>query len=284
VIIEMEPAPAVRVEKDRRIGYSTMDDPVIPTASKGAAMKSKSSYVIVTLVLAGALFALTAVLPAAPGASPQEKTAEDAQSAPAPKDARVPAGVSAAKPGVQPPIPAQRHRCCCCCCCCCPGDAGACKAFSKNPQSRPRLGSHGERAARIEKYKGKTGLAKWKARTSKRAKMSEKHCGPACLLKHADVLGLTEAQQDKLRDIEYSAQIKLIDGKAVLQKERLKLSRLMNEDDLNAAEVKRQLDAVFGAEADVKFESISAMIEARKVLTAGQRELLKEKYHKYGGR
>jgi Spy/CpxP family protein refolding chaperone len=114
--------------------------------------------------------------------------------------------------------------------------------------------------------------------------MDAKHCGPDCLLIHADVLGLTEDQKEELRDLEYAAHEKLIDLKAALQKERLELRKLMNEDELNAEAIKRQLDAVFGAEADVKYVTILTVIKARKLLTEGQRTLLEEKYHGHGGK
>jgi Spy/CpxP family protein refolding chaperone len=129
----------------------------------------------------------------------------------------------------------------------------------------------------------------WNVKAHKNASMSHCtssgtcHCGPDCLLMHASVLGLTDDQQNELKELQFAAKKKMIDLKAAMQKEQLEMQELMSADDLNASAIKRQLDAVASAHTDVKFEMISTMIAARKVLTKEQRELLKEKLQMHGG-
>jgi Spy/CpxP family protein refolding chaperone len=325
-------------------------------------MMSRRSYLIVIVLLTSFLFALSVASPAAPDDSPQEKIKEGTPLSDAPQ----PKGVSPAKPGIKPPVPAEVHRCgCCCCCrCCCCGETSGCKAWSKNPRSKPLLGSHYGKAVMVEKCLGEAGQHEGKeveiirghspgpkhriihgdplsigascsnecmhscgkdcgaecmrkivkthgnscskeciqscgnqvssdcmrmiGRGHRQVCMShyssseKNHCGPGCLLKHASVLGLTDEQQDELSDLDFATKKKMIDLRAALQKERLELHKMMNENELKATAIKRQLDAIASAEADVKFERISAMIAARKILTEEQRELLKEKMHMHG--
>jgi Spy/CpxP family protein refolding chaperone len=101
----------------------------------------------------------------------------------------------------------------------------------------------------------------------------------ARLLRHADVLGLTEDQQAKLKELKFSAEKEMIDLKAAMQKEQLELKQLMTAEDLNARSIKRQLEAVALAQTNLKFRKISLRIEARDILTGEQRELIKEKLH-----
>ncbi len=105
----------------------------------------------------------------------------------------------------------------------------------------------------------------------------------AMLLRHADILGLTEDQQTKLKELKFSAEKEMIDLKAALQKEQLELRKLMHEEDLNARSIKRQLETAAQARTNLKFHQISLLIEARNILTDEQRELIKEKLHRFGG-
>ncbi len=291
-------------------------------------MMSRRSYFTLILLIVCFMFAFSTASSAALGGSPQEKVKEEVPPA---------KGVSPAKPGVKPPVPAEMHQCCCCCCCHRCGDAGACKAWSKDPRSKPRLGAEQGQAIMVEKCVGAVGahegkeveiivghppgpkhkIMHGKARSRGAGCSSDcmhscgsrcgsdcmqgagrahknvfigrcsssgaKHCGPGCLIQHASVLGLTDEQQDELSKIEFATKKKMIDLKATLQKERLELQELMSADDLNASAIKRQLDAVAGAETDMKFEKISSMIAAQKVLTKEQKELLKEKCCMSGG-
>lgn len=100
---------------------------------------------------------------------------------------------------------------------------------------------------------------------------------------HASVLGLTDVQQNELKELQFAAKKKMIDLKAALQKEHLEMQELMSKDDLTASAVKQQLDAVASAQTDVKFEMISTMIAAHKILTKEQKELLKKSQQMHGG-
>jgi Spy/CpxP family protein refolding chaperone len=129
----------------------------------------------------------------------------------------------------------------------------------------------------------------WIGKGHKKACMSQcspsgaDHCGPDCMLMHASVLGLTDDQQDELRDLQFAMKKKMIDLKAALQKAQIEMQELMSEDDPNVSAIKRQLNAIAEAQTDLKFEMISTMITARNVLTEEQRELIKEKKQMHGG-
>lgn len=209
-------------------------------------MRAMRWYFRIMLLCAGFLMALTVSAQAVPGGFPQEKIEKNTQA---------PAGVSPAKPGVQPPVVETRRCDCCCCRCSCCAEMSAGRAGSKDPRSKPRLTSPQGDAVPIERSAGEAGM----------------------YLEHASVLGLTDDQQDRLKDIAYASEKKMIDLKAALQRERLELRKLMNEDDLNPAAIRKQLEAVARAKTEVTFEKISAMVAAREILSKEQRGLFEEK-------
>lgn len=173
--------------------------------------------------------------------------------------------------------------------------------WGKGAKARPRLGAgsaHREFQAHREfKVQGRCGTQGRQGiherRVGHRAqagKMGHRGAGrPArsgqftMLLRHADILGLTEDQQAKLKELKFAAEKEMIDLKAAMQKEQLELKQLMREDDLNARSIKRQLEAVSQAQTNLKFRKISMRIEAHDILTDAQRELIKEKLQSFKG-
>jgi|GEM_PF-7109986 len=92
----------------------------------------------------------------------------------------------------------------------------------------------------------------------------------------ADNLDLTEAQQQKLSDIQYSCKEMLIEKNAKLEKVQLDLQQLLNQDKINMAQVKSKLEEMGKCQAELGFATISANVEARKLLTPEQLAMLQE--------
>jgi Spy/CpxP family protein refolding chaperone len=167
--------------------------------------------------------------------------------------------------------------------------------WGKGAKARPRLGAGQARQERMVQgrrgMQGRHGMHERRAGHSAHpGKMGHRGAGRparsgqlAMLLRHADILGLTKDQQTKLKDLKFTAEKERIDLKAAMQKEQLELKQLMKEEDLNARSIKSQLEAVAQARTNLKFRGISLRIEARNVLTAEQRELIKEKLQGFKG-
>jgi Spy/CpxP family protein refolding chaperone len=159
----------------------------------------------------------------------------------------------------------------------------------KGPNARPRLGAG--RADRNFPRAGREGMADLgrKGRGPLHhpgRRGGDRFCGAGrlgMLLRQADILGLTEDQQVKLKALHFSAEKEMIDLRAALQKERLEIRQLMQSEDVDARNIKRQLEAVAQARTNLEFRRISLWLEARDVLTAEQREMIKQKLRGFGG-
>ena len=168
--------------------------------------------------------------------------------------------------------------------------------WGKGAKARPRMGAgcadqeflrqgrpgmHGRKMVRRGTQGSKMGCGAHPGQMGRQG--AGRHGHFAMLLKHADLLGLTEDQQTKLKELKFSAEKEMIDLKAALQKEQLELRQLMHEEDLNARSIKRQLETVAEARTNLKFRQISMLIETKDILTDEQKELIKEKLHRFGG-
>jgi Spy/CpxP family protein refolding chaperone len=86
----------------------------------------------------------------------------------------------------------------------------------------------------------------------------------------AEKLKLTDQQKQQLEKTFLDYRLKLVDLRADVQREELKLQPLMDADQLNETQISSQLDALLAAR--MKLEKTNAMmyVSMRKVLTAEQ--------------
>lgn len=91
-----------------------------------------------------------------------------------------------------------------------------------------------------------------------------------------DNLDLSEAQQRKLNEIQYTCKEEWINKNAKLEKTQLDLQQLLNQDKINLAQVKSKLEEMGKCQAELGYATISANVEARKLLTSEQLAMLQE--------
>jgi len=86
----------------------------------------------------------------------------------------------------------------------------------------------------------------------------------------ADNLKLTDQQKQQLENTFLDYRLKLVDLRANVEREELKLQPLMDADQLNESQISSQLDTLLSAR--MKLEKTNAMMNVamRKVLTADQ--------------
>lgn len=86
----------------------------------------------------------------------------------------------------------------------------------------------------------------------------------------ADTLKLTDQQKQQLEQTFLDYRLKLVDLRANVEREELKLRPLMDADQLNESQISSQLDTLLAAR--MKLEKTNAMmnVSMRKVLTADQ--------------
>lgn len=240
-------------------------------------MKAKRFVPTLVLGLIG-LFCVSALSTAglaSPGDTEQVQLAQE--SPPPPKT------ISPKNPGEEAPLPSRT----------CPHCGRQIESrWDKGAKARPRLGEarvhrefmrrerHGMQG-RHERHEHRMGHRSRSGHLGHRT--AGRHGHFDMLLDHADILGLTEAQQAKLKELRLSAEKEMIDLKAAMQKEQLQLRQLMQAEDLDARSIKRQMEAVAQARTNLKFRQISLRIEARDVLTAEQKDLIKEKLKDFTG-
>ena len=105
--------------------------------------------------------------------------------------------------------------------------------------------------------------------------------GPEGALLHgggrlADELNLSETQRDKLRVIGDGLARKRIQMRADLDLARLDLRSAMRGDSPSLTDLEAKIDAVTRIEGQMMKAGVSARLDARKVLTAEQREKLSD--------
>ncbi len=92
----------------------------------------------------------------------------------------------------------------------------------------------------------------------------------------AKALDLTDAQIEKLRDIREDHHRTMIKARADMELARMDLSRMLEDDETTGASVERQIDAMARLHAQQMKSMAEAHRLARDVLTAKQRDRLKE--------
>ncbi|MGE5113064.1 MAG: Spy/CpxP family protein refolding chaperone [Acidobacteriaceae bacterium] len=86
----------------------------------------------------------------------------------------------------------------------------------------------------------------------------------------AEKLKLTDQQKQQLESTFLDYRLKLVDLRADVERQELKLQPLMDADQVNEAQVSSQLDAVIAARGKLEKTNAMMMISMRKVLTADQ--------------
>ncbi|MFZ5981471.1 MAG: Spy/CpxP family protein refolding chaperone [Candidatus Zixiibacteriota bacterium] len=99
--------------------------------------------------------------------------------------------------------------------------------------------------------------------------------GAGILLNLKDELELTQAQVDQIKKLMNDFALGRIDHRAELEKARVKLRTLMN-DDASEAEVNTAIDEVAGLEAEMQKMRFSHQKQIQAVLTDAQKEKLEQ--------
>lgn len=86
----------------------------------------------------------------------------------------------------------------------------------------------------------------------------------------AEKLNLTDQQKQQLESTFLDYRLKLVDLRADVERQELKLQPLMDADQVNEAQVSSQLDALLAARGKLEKANAMMMISMRKVLTADQ--------------
>ena len=90
----------------------------------------------------------------------------------------------------------------------------------------------------------------------------------------AEQLDLTKEQVAKLEQLAYDTKTELIDLRAAMEKEKLELQQLRRSDSDNLTAITRHLKSIANLRVEVQTAKIANRIDARKVLTEDQKELL----------
>lgn len=104
----------------------------------------------------------------------------------------------------------------------------------------------------------------------------------------AQRLKLTYQQKQQLEQLFTQQRLQLVDLRAAVEKEEIKLQSLMNADSVQENAVMAQIDATQGARARLEKSFATMALSMRKVLTADQWKQLQERdtlmFHRRGGR
>ncbi len=102
------------------------------------------------------------------------------------------------------------------------------------------------------------------------------------MIRHSDDLKLTDKQIETLEKLASDSKKALVDLHAQIAKEEIEIQDLLRSGSDDIAAVKRHADALSKARASIFEERISNFFEARKVLTADQKKLVKETFPRIG--
>jgi ribosomal protein L15 len=96
------------------------------------------------------------------------------------------------------------------------------------------------------------------------------------MLRHAAALELNDAQIAKLEKLSTDAQKELIDLRADMQKQKLEMRQLMDDEDMTA--IKRHLNTTAKLRVEMQEIKIGNWIESKKILSDDQKEKIKENF------
>jgi Spy/CpxP family protein refolding chaperone len=91
-----------------------------------------------------------------------------------------------------------------------------------------------------------------------------------------ETLNLTEDQQKKLKDLRYSQQEKALDIRQKLEKEQLALSKLMDDENPNRAQIEAKIKTIGSLRTDLELLHAGMMFDIQKILTADQWKQIKD--------
>lgn len=92
----------------------------------------------------------------------------------------------------------------------------------------------------------------------------------------AQKLNLTDQQKQQLEQTFNQQRLQLVDLKAALEKEEIKLQELMDADNFNEGQAMAQLDATQGARNKLMRSFATMAVQFRKILTAQQWKMLRD--------
>ena len=93
---------------------------------------------------------------------------------------------------------------------------------------------------------------------------------------------LTEEQIDKLEGLATATNMRLIVRRADVVKSELEIQDLLRSGSDDLAQIKRHLGAVSKARAEIQEARIANFFEARRVLTAEQKKMVKDRFPRLG--
>jgi Spy/CpxP family protein refolding chaperone len=102
------------------------------------------------------------------------------------------------------------------------------------------------------------------------------------MLRHAQALNLSDEQIGKLKTLVYETKKKLVDLHSEIEKGQLEIQNLLQSGNDDLTQIRRHLTAISKAHADTQEARIANLFEARKVLTAEQKKLVKENHPRLG--
>lgn len=95
------------------------------------------------------------------------------------------------------------------------------------------------------------------------------------LLRHAEMLDLTDKQIDKIKEMKYQFNLERIDQKAAIEKAQLKLNK-MKRDEVSESKVFAAIDGASELRAEMKKMQYKHHAEIKNLLTDEQKEKMKE--------
>ncbi len=92
----------------------------------------------------------------------------------------------------------------------------------------------------------------------------------------AQKIGITDAQLEKLNQLAFDDHMKMIDVRAALEREELKLRHLMDASTLDENQILAQIDKVATQRAQIEKAQVQMMLAVRRVLTPEQLKKFRE--------
>jgi Spy/CpxP family protein refolding chaperone len=103
----------------------------------------------------------------------------------------------------------------------------------------------------------------------------QKGGGIEMLLKLGDEINLTETQRGKLEEMMIDFKLEMVDQKALIEKEQIKLKSLMKNDKSSESDVNDSIDKAAGLRADMQKKRFSHRKSIQNILTDEQKDKLK---------
>src|ERR1700682_4032707 len=99
---------------------------------------------------------------------------------------------------------------------------------------------------------------------------------PELVMQHQSEIGLSDAQRTALTSAIQQAQTKFMDGQWKLSAEGEKMGRLLQNTQVDEAQVLDEVDRILNLEREIKKAQISLMVRIKNTLTAPQQAKLAE--------